>query len=318
MMSRLGRRALLCVALAGFAFVAQGAALAERPDAATIAKAGRSVVRVLPQWPGRPPRPEEPEGSGVVIGDGRTILTAAHVIGDAKAVLVETETAVLSALISRSDPATDLALLVVETPLPAIALGDAPAAGDDVCAIGNAFGLGASVACGIVSASGRSGVGFNPIEDFLQTDAAVNPGMSGGALIDGSGRLVGLLSAIFTKQSDANIGVNFAVSAALLRAALTRFEKPGAVAWPKLGIAAERVPAPGATGPVGAAVTAVSAGSRAESAGLAPGDIVVEAGGRAVAGPADIVAAMALADGPLPLIVLRHDDRVTLTVPVAE
>ncbi len=90
-------------------------------------------------------------------------------------------------------------------------------------------GSGPTVACGTVSATERSNAGFNRIEDFVQTDAAVNPGMSGGALIGEDGRLVGILSAIFTKQSDANIGVNFAVSAALAEAALARLDgsRPG-------------------------------------------------------------------------------------------
>jgi len=90
-----------------------------------------------------------------------------------------------------------------------------PELGDPVCAIGNAFGLGLTVTCGVVSGLHKAGVGFNAIEDFVQTDAAVNPGASGGALVNRSGKLVGVLSAIFTKKSDANIGVNFAVSSSL-------------------------------------------------------------------------------------------------------
>jgi S1-C subfamily serine protease len=94
--------------------------------------------------------------------------------------------------------------------------GERPETGAPVCALSNAFGLGIGITCGVVSANRRSGIGFNRVEDFLQTDAALNPGSSGGALVDLDGRLVGLLSAIFTKDSDANIGVNFAVSTELL------------------------------------------------------------------------------------------------------
>src|SRR5690606_40595555 len=114
------------------------------------------------------------------------------------------------------DAATDLALLRVEAELPPLPLAPDPALGAPVCAVGNQFGLDLSVTCGVVSALHRAGTGFNPVEDFVQTDAVVNPGASGGALVDGEGRLVGLLSAIFTMESDANIGVNFAASAALV------------------------------------------------------------------------------------------------------
>ena len=78
----------------------------------------------------------------------------------------------------------------------------------NLCAVRNAFGLGLSVTCGVVSALHRTDTGFNDVEDFLQTDAAVNPGMSGGALVDEDGRLVGLLSAIFASGADTNAGVN--------------------------------------------------------------------------------------------------------------
>jgi len=91
-----------------------------------------------------------------------------------------------------------------------------PDTGAPVCALSNAFGLGIGITCGVVSANRRTGVGFNHTEDFIQTDASVNPGSSGGALVDLEGKLVGLLSAIFTKDSDSDIGVNFAVSTELM------------------------------------------------------------------------------------------------------
>ncbi|MGH6923447.1 MAG: S1C family serine protease [Propylenella sp.] len=300
---------------------ATAAARAERPDPATIAGALRSVVSVLPQWAGRPPSPDEPEGSGVVVGDGTLILTADHVLGDPLSILVRTPTGkVLRAEVARRDQATDLALLVIGEKLPAFAFGEPVLPGEEVCAIGNAFGLGPSVACGTVSASGRSGVGFNAIEDFVQTDTAVNPGMSGGALIAGDGRLAGVLSAIFTKQSDANIGVNFAVSAALAEAVLKRLTAPVAVPWPRLGATLRPHPPRGEPGQVGAEVVAVAPGSLAAEAGLAPGDIVLEAGDRRVSGGEAVAAALALmpAGRSLRLTLLRDGNRLTLEVPVAE
>ena len=176
----------------------------------------RSVVSILPQWNSRPPSAEEPEGSGVAVADGRLVLTADHILGNPVSVRIRTiDGEIHAARIFARDSAADLALLELDEPLPALRFDDGIAIGEPVCALGNAFGLGVSATCGTVSAVDRSGIGFNTIEDFIQTDAAVNPGTSGGALIDHDGNLVGVLSAIFTKQSDANIGVNFAVSVGL-------------------------------------------------------------------------------------------------------
>ncbi len=186
--------------------------------------ASPSVVSVQPTWPGysRPgfgaPAGTAPEGTGVAILEPGLIITAAHVVARATEVAVrDHQGRRVPAEILAIDPASDLALLKTELPLvPIIIAEERPATGAHVCAIANAFGLDLSITCGIVSARARSGIGFNPIEDFIQTDAAVNPGASGGALVDEEGRLVGLLSAIFTKESDANAGVNFAVSSELL------------------------------------------------------------------------------------------------------
>ncbi len=188
--------------------------------------ASPSVVSVQPTWPGynRPgfgaPQGTAPEGTGVAILEEGLIVTAAHVVARATEVKVRDHKGnQIAAEILAIDGASDIALLRVDAPTQPIEIApDRPATGAHVCTIANAFGLDLSITCGIVSANARSGIGFNPIEDFIQTDAAVNPGASGGALIDEEGRLVGMLSAIFTKESDANAGVNFAVSAELLRA----------------------------------------------------------------------------------------------------
>lgn len=186
--------------------------------------ASPSVVAVEPTWPGfdRPgfgaPKGTAPEGSGVAILQPGLIATAAHVVARAEKVTVRDHVGNrYAAKVIGLDEATDLALLRIERALETIELApERPVTGADVCVIGNAFGLDISISCGIVSARSRSGIGFNKIEDFIQTDAAVNPGASGGALIDPEGRLVGLVSAIFTMESDANAGVNFAVSTELL------------------------------------------------------------------------------------------------------
>jgi len=194
-------------------------------DARTAwAAAAPSVFEVEPTWPGyaRPgfgaPAGTAPEGTGVAILKPGLIVTAAHVVLKATEVhVVAPDGTRYPATIAALDPRTDVALLEIAADTTPIALAETrPETGAPVCAISNAFGLGIGITCGVVSANRRSDVGFNRVEDFLQTDAAINPGSSGGALVDLEGRLVGLLSAIFTKDSDANIGVNFAVSTELL------------------------------------------------------------------------------------------------------
>lgn len=246
---------------------------------AATARAMPSVVSVLPDWPASgPPRADEPEGSGVAVAPG-LIATADHVIGPAKSVRVRlADGRIVTAEIVLRDRATDIAFLRISEILQPVEMTGDPQPGAPVCAIGNAFGLGLSVTCGVVSATHRAGVGFNAIEDFVQTDTVVNPGASGGALVDGEGRLVGMLSAIFTKGTDADIGVNFAVSAALLQAIVTQAES-GTVQHVSLGVALTPEPPRGRAGQVGLRVTRVEPGSLAEGVGLAAGDLIVSADG---------------------------------------
>lgn len=217
--------AAVCLALSGFAPLGMAVQATAAGFAESVWRtAAPAVVAVEPVWPGydRPglgaPEGSAPEGSGVVVFEPGLVVTAAHVVAKATEVSVRDHTGTrLPARVVAIDLDSDLALLRVDAAIAPIAIaGERPANGADVCAIGNAFGLDISITCGVVSARSRSGIGFNAIEDFIQTDAAVNPGASGGALVDDEGRLVGMLSAIFTMDSDANAGVNFAVSTDLL------------------------------------------------------------------------------------------------------
>lgn len=257
-----------------------------------------SVVSLLPLWSGRPANPEEPEGSAVVIGhdgDGTLLVTADHVLGDAVRFRIRTaEGVAYPALILGRDRPSDLALLRAQADLPALEFADPPALGAKVCAIGNAFGLGLSLTCGVLSAKGRAGVGFNRVEDFLQSDAAVNPGMSGGALLDSDGRLIGLLSAIFTKGSDADIGVNFSVSSALIQAALPDLASGGPVAWPHVDLLF-RPPEVEAEGPLGPVVMRVPKAGAAAAADLQPKDRILHANLRRVRNLGEWRSAIALA-----------------------
>ncbi|MGI9384616.1 MAG: S1C family serine protease, partial [Methyloligellaceae bacterium] len=144
-----------------------------------------SVVSVLPTWPPDVKRSEEPEGSGVAVLDGATVVTALHIVDRATSIRIRTAKGrIVPAKLVGLDRATDIAILSIDTPLPPLSLAsEDPALGQPVCAVGNAFGLGLSVTCGVVSGVHRAGMGFNVIEDFVQTDAAVNPGASGGALV---------------------------------------------------------------------------------------------------------------------------------------
>jgi S1-C subfamily serine protease len=314
-------RILIASALLWVAILASPvpARAAEPPGPLDAAR--HSVVAVMPAWTARPANAEEPEGSGVVIGDGTLVLTADHILGNAVRVRIRSlDGEIAEAEILSRDSETDLALLKMPFALKPMELGGYPAVGEKACAVGNAFGLGVSVTCGTVSAVRKSGVGFNPIEDFVQTDAAVNPGMSGGALIDENGALIGMLSAIFTKQSDANIGVNFAVSAPLAGLALERLQAAEAKAWPRAGLQLRPFPPRGGSGRAGAVIVDIAPGSAAADGGLQVGDIITLAGARRIFGPAGMRAAVAMQrpGQPLAVTVLRDQDEHKLQIVIAE
>lgn len=194
---------------------------------ATWSAAAPSVVVIEPTWPGynRPgfgaPPGTAPAGTGIFIGTGdrsNHLVTAAHVITRATEIEIVTEDGMRhAAAVIAVDNQRDIAILETKLKRRPITLRlTDPAIGEHGCAIGNSFGLGLSISCGVVSAIHRRQVGFNPIEDFVQTDAAINPGGSGGALVDADGRLIGMIDGIFTKEADIDAGVNFAVSVPLL------------------------------------------------------------------------------------------------------
>jgi S1-C subfamily serine protease len=194
---------------------------------ATWSAAAPSVVVIEPTWPGynRPgfgaPPGTAPAGTGIFIGTGDRsshLVTAAHVITRATEIEIVTEDGMRhAAAVIAVDNQRDIAILETKLKRRPITLRlTDPAIGEHGCAIGNSFGLGLSISCGVVSAIHRKQIGFNPIEDFVQTDAAINPGGSGGALVDADGRLIGMIGGIFTKEADIDAGVNFAVSVPLL------------------------------------------------------------------------------------------------------
>ena len=187
-------------------------------------KASPSVVSVLPTWPGfkKPgfgaPPGTAPEGTGIVISSLGHILTASHVVKKAKSIEIrDINGNKFIAKLILDYPNTDLAIIKAEIDITPINISkDKPKIASSTCLISNSFGLDLGITCGVVSAIGRKNTGFNKIENFVQTDAAANPGSSGGALVNKNGELIGMMSGIFTKNTDTNSGVNFAVSSELI------------------------------------------------------------------------------------------------------
>ncbi|MGJ3260447.1 MAG: S1C family serine protease [Rhodospirillales bacterium] len=282
-----------------------------------------SVVRIKPDWSmakrgtDASGAPRDPQGTGIAVMPGGYVATNVHVIGDAEEIDVMTEDGrILKAGIVGRDRTTDIALLKVDADLPVLETAEAPALAAPVCAVGNQFGLGLSVTCGVVSAVNRAGMGFNPVEDFIQTDAAVNPGGSGGALVTMDGRLVGMVAAIFTKTSDADIGVNFATSVPLLMRVVDDLKAFGDVRRGIAGFKAAPLPPGMAAETGGALVGSVAVDGPAFAAGLEAGDVITHIDGRPVSAMPALEAAMFMKrpGETMTLKTMRGKDVRTLTL----
>ena len=326
-------------ASSGSAAATAAATAAEGDWADVYAAVAPSVVDIAittPQGSG--------EGSGVVLDRAGNILTNEHVVGDASRIVVTfSDGATATATVVGTDPSTDLAVVRVQgvsaSALRPITLGSSAdlRVGDPVMAVGNPFGYEGSASTGIVSGLGRTIQATNgfTVSDAIQTDAAINHGSSGGALVDASGRLVGITAQIADSGVDANVGVGFAVPVDTARAVADGLVADGSVTHAWMGISG--IDATGALKAAGQAaadhgvlVTGIVSGGPAADAGLRAGtqtaevdgqatpvggDVIVSVGGRSVRDMNDLLERVAAAaPGDTLTLGVVHADGSTGTV----
>jgi serine peptidase DegS len=245
-------------------------------------------------------RIERTLGSGVIVDDSGHIVTNHHVIADADTIRVQLKDGrVADARIVGRDPDTDLAVLKIDLqPLPVAIFGrsDQLKVGDVVLAIGSPLGLSQTVTHGIVSATSRQQLGIAPLEDFIQTDAPINFGNSGGALVDSSGALVGINTAIVAKNLGVE-GIGFAIPVNMVRGVLSDIIAHGRVVRGWIGIVPEdltdeQARQVGLT-QGGVVIANLYVGSPGQQAGLQPGDVLLAIDGAAPGGAQDALGRIA-------------------------
>jgi Do/DeqQ family serine protease len=236
-------------------------------------------------------------GSGVIVSPAGYILTNYHVVEAADEIKVAfPDGKELLAKVVGTDPESDVAVLRVEAQnLPAITFGSSEnlRVGDIVLAIGNPLGIGQTVTSGIVSGLGRTGLGINKFENFIQTDAAINQGNSGGALTDARGNLVGINSAILS-QSGGSIGIGLAIPASMARTAMEQIIKTGTVTRGWIGVGLQEITPEIAESfklgtSQGVIINEVLRGGPADKAGIMLGDILVAIDGKQTSDPRSAV-----------------------------
>jgi S1-C subfamily serine protease len=290
-----------------------------------VDRIGSAVVR-LDIRAGDGQRHRDGTGSGVIVAPDGLILTNSHVVGGATRVSVTTvDGSNLTARVVGNDPDTDLALVRVDSSvtLPAATLGDSKRLkrGQLVIAIGNPLGFESTVTTGVISALGRSlrAQSGRLIDDIIQTDAALNPGNSGGPLVSSHGEVVGINTAVIMGAQ----GICFAVASNTANFVLGELVRHGHVRRAYIGIAAQQTAIPrrlrhaaGVTQSTGVVVAGIEPGSPAELAGVEVGDIIVALDGIPISGADDLIRILGgdKIDRSVPLESLRRGERRLSTI----
>jgi serine protease Do len=282
------------------------------------------------QGPGSnaPPRRSTSLGSGFIIDPSGYVVTNNHVIQDADeiTVILHDDTNLAAEVVGR-DPKTDLALLRVKAdgPLPSVRFGDSDAmrVGDWVIAIGNPFGLGGTVTAGIISARARD-INAGPYDDFLQTDASINRGNSGGPMFNLDGEVIGINTAIFS-PSGGSVGIGFAIPASLARPVIEQLREFGRTRRGWLGVRIQAVTPEiaeslGMPRAYGALVASTTQGGPAAEGGIRPGDVILSFNGREITEMRRLprIVAETPVEHEVPVTVWRGEGEIRLTVKVGE
>ncbi len=244
----------------------------------------------------RPAQRAEALGSGFIVTTDGYIVTNNHVIDKASSITVTLDDGTqMPAKLVGTDPKNDLAVLKIKPakPLATVAWGDSDTlrVGDQVLAIGNPFGIGTTVTAGIVSARGRD-LHSGPYDDFIQIDAPINRGNSGGPLVDAAGRVVGINTAIYSPNGG-SVGVGFAIPSDQAQKVVAELMKDGSIQHGFIGVEIQPVTADiadaiGLRQAEGALVAGVNDGTPAARAGLKAGDIITALGGSPIKSPRDL------------------------------
>jgi len=268
-------------------------------------------------------------GSGVIV-DAKNgyIITNAHVINEAPTITVTlSDGRHFAAKVIGVDKPSDIALLQIKAKnLTALPIGDSNQVkvGDFVAAVGNPFGLNQTVTSGIVSAIGRTNLGIENYENFIQTDAPINSGNSGGALINMEGQLVGINTAILA-PNQGSVGIGFAIPANMVKSVMNQLIQYGDVKRGVLGVGAQDITPDLANAfnlsmTNGAAITQVLPGSPADQAGIKVGDIITAVNGTPVKNASDVVNTIGFlrVDSKINISLLRQDKSITANVTLSD
>jgi serine protease Do len=267
------------------------------------------------------------EGSGFFISADGYAVTNNHVVNRAKSVQITTDDGtVYTAKVVGTDPKTDLALIKVDgnKDFPFVKFAErAPQVGDWVVAVGNPFGLGGTVTAGIVSARGRD-IGAGPYDDYVQIDAPINKGNSGGPAFDVDGKVIGVNTAIFS-PSGGSVGIGFDIPADTAKLVVAQLKENGHVTRGWLGVQIQPVTADiadslGLKKAAGAMVDEPQSGSPAAKAGIQSGDVITAVNGAPVKDARELARAIGTMapDTPVKLDIVRNSEPRTITVTLAQ